>query len=530
MRMQIRALTWLYRRLGRNYPRVYLAVELLSAFPVIAGTFALFSFYYDGSFKDFLVLAAVASGLSAVSLVYALLKTVPLMAPIEAWIDGQRDPESAAEAWATAVSLPSRMIRRLLLVPIVMVVIPTSVFWVVVLDLSWLAVLPFAVGSLVALGYSAMLHYLALEVGMRPVLIELNEQISPTTEIPVDALPLRWRLLLALPFINLITGLTVAALTSSGSGGGADLGLDVAVALGVATTIALELTVLLTRSIMRPIADLQRATEAITAGDYEITVPVTTGDELGELAASFNEMATGLAERTRLREAFGTYLDRDVAEYILSEGFSEEGDEVEVSILFCDVRDFTRFAAGAEASEVVSALNALFEVVVPIIGAEGGHVDKFEGDGLLAVFGAPQPHTDHADRAVRGACEISRRVNGESKAGSLRVGIGVNSGTVVAGSVGGGGRLNFSVIGDAVNVASRVEAATREIDEDVLITAETRGRLGAGFGSHSVGRHELKGIELPVELFAPSRSRAADRGADGVVTAARAGSDPLFRR
>ncbi len=228
-------------------------------------------------------------------------------------------------------------------------------------------------------------------------------------------------------------------------------------------------------------------------------------------------MATGLAERARLREAFGTYLDRDVADYILSEGFSEQGDEVEVSILFCDVRDFTRFAATAEAIQVVAALNDLFEVVVPIVAEHGGHVDKFEGDGLLAVFGAPQPYRDHAERAINVACEISRRVNREGEAGRLRVGVGVNSGTVVAGSVGGGGRLNFSVIGDAVNIASRVEGATRQVDEDVLITGGTRDRLAAGSGFRSIGFQELKGVDEPVELFAPSHGYPSvrDRDRDG---------------
>ena len=114
----------------------------------------------------------------------------------------------------------------------------------------------------------------------------------------------------ALPLINLITGLVVAALTSGGGGGGARSGLDVLVAVAVATTISLELTVLFSKSILRPIADLQRATEAVREGHYDVSVPVTTGDELGELAASFNQMVEGLAERERLREAFGTYLDK----------------------------------------------------------------------------------------------------------------------------------------------------------------------------------------------------------------------------
>src|SRR6185295_1179751 len=131
----------------------------------------------------------------------------------------------------------------------------------------------------------------------------------------------------------------------SGGGGGEALGFDVLVAVVVATTISLELTVLFSKSILRPIADLRRATLAIGEGRYDVAVPVTTGDELGELAASFNQMVMGLAERERLREAFGTYLDKEVAEYILSEGFAEEGVEVEVSVLLCDVRDFTGFAA-----------------------------------------------------------------------------------------------------------------------------------------------------------------------------------------
>ena len=142
---------------------------------------------------------------------------------------------------------------------------------------------------------------------------------QPRTD-PPPTISLRVRLMAALPLINLITGLVVAARTSQ-NGGGADHGGDVLVAVAVATTISLELTLLLSKSVLRPINDLREATERLKEGDYEISVPVTSGDELGELAASFNEMAVGLSERERIREAFGTYLDREVAEYILSEGF-----------------------------------------------------------------------------------------------------------------------------------------------------------------------------------------------------------------
>jgi len=140
--------------------------------------------------------------------------------------------------------------------------------------------------------------------------------------------------------------------------------------------------------------------------------------------------------------------------------------------------------------------------VVPIIAHHGGHVDKFIGDGLLAVFGAPERFDDHADRAVRAAVGIAQRVN-HGDGDLLSVGVGVNSGTVIAGSIGGAGRLNFSVIGDAVNVAARVEAATRELGDEVLITASTHERLGETIEAEARGEHALKGKDEPVELFAP---------------------------
>jgi class 3 adenylate cyclase len=500
--MALPVLTRLYRRLDRLYPKVFLIVELQSAFVIAAATLALFSFYYDASPTDYLTILAVAMVLTGLAVAITIHRTAPLMRPISDWIGGARDERRTLDAWSAAVGLPLSLIRRDVAVPIVVTIIPTCVWAVLATELSWLAFVPLFAGSLVALGYSAILHYLVLEAGMRPVLIDINESLpTPRLSAAASAIPLRVRLMAALPLINLITGLVVAAFTSGG-GGGEALGLDVLVAVAVATTISLELTVLFSKSILRPIADLRRATKLVREGRYDVSVPVTTGDELGELAASFNQMVQGLAERERLREAFGTYLDEEVAEYILSEGFSEDGVELEVSVLFCDVRDFTSFAAEAEAKEVVAQLNAMFEIVVPIIARHGGHVDKFVGDGLLAVFGAPQAYPDHADRAVRAACEMSRRVNSEDGPG-LRIGVGVNTGPVVAGSIGGAGRLNFSVIGDSVNVAARVEEATREVGEDILITEETAKRLQSGIEVRHCGEQALKGIALPVPVYVP---------------------------
>ena len=501
--------SWLYRRLGPWYPPVYLSVELLAALPITIGALALLSFYYDGSWSEYLLVAGICCGLTVVAISISILRTIPVLKPIKRWIRGERDPEQTAQAWAAAVGLPLHLIKRDMPLPVIFTVIPSIVAGIIVLDLSWLAAFPLLAATGIVLAYSAMLHYLAVEAGMRPVLVDINQQISPRKSVAdFSAVPLRFRLMVALPLINLITGLVVAALTSDG-GGGAAIGVDVMIAIAVAFTISLELTVMLSKSILRPINDLERAVKALREGRYDVSIPVTTGDEFGELAASFNEMVEGLRERERIREAFGTYLDREVAEYILSEGFTEEGVEIDVSMLFCDVRDFTQFAADATPSEVVAALNRLFEVIVPVITEHGGHVDKFEGDGLLAVFGAPEPYPDHADRAVAAACEIATEVNAEGEAGELRVGVGVNSGRVVAGAIGGAGRLNFSVIGGAVNVAARVEEKTRETGDDVLMTTETWTRLSQRFEAQNRGKVELKGIAEPVTIYAPKPVEAA---------------------
>lgn len=496
------ALDWLYRRLRSSYPVAFLLLELQSAFFIAAGTVFLFSFYYEAPKDDYLLVGAIAIALTALAIALTIVRLYPRMVPIQRWISGKRGPEQTREAWSAAVDLPLEMVRRDIWIPIGLVVLPTVVTALLVFGAPWYSFLPIGAASMVALGYSAILHYLALEAGLRPVLLDINRSLPPRLQTECSGVSLRVRLLASLPLINLITGLIVAALTSENSGT-ANLGVDVLIALGVATTIALELTVLLAKSILRPVADLHRATHAVGEGRYDdVHVPVTTGDELGELAASFNQMVEGLRERERIREAFGTYLDREVAEYILSEGFTDEGVEVEVSMLFCDVRDFTSFAARSTPQQVVAELNRLFETIVPVIAAHGGHVDKFEGDGLLAVFGAPEPHRDHAERAVHAAREIAGRVNHDGEAGELRVGVGVNSGTVVAGSIGGAGRLNFSVIGASVNLAARVEDATRDTGDDVLVTVDTWKQLGPDFEAESRGKVELRGLDEPCHLYA----------------------------
>jgi adenylate cyclase len=227
-----------------------------------------------------------------------------------------------------------------------------------------------------------------------------------------------------------------------------------------------------------------------------------SGDELGQLAGSFNEMLDGLTEREQLRQAFGSYVDPDVADRVLEEGELLEGQEVEVTVLFVDVREFTPFAERSSARETVTFLNDFFEVVVPVLLAHGGHANKFVGDGVLGVFGAPERLPDHADRALEAATQIAEAVD-RRFGGEVQIGIGLNSGPVAVGSVGGGGRLEFAVIGDPVNVAARVEQTTRETGDTILLTEATRCLLTRPrVKLVERGDIELKGKTERVPLYA----------------------------
>ena len=188
---------------------------------------------------------------------------------------------------------------------------------------------------------------------------------------------------------------------------------------------------------------------------------------------------------------------------MLEEGTMLEGEEVDVTVMFLDVRGFTSYVERSEAEDVVTTLNRLFELIIPIIQEHGGHVNKFLGDGLLAVFGAPTKLEDHADRRRGRSARDRRAPSVTSSAKTCGSGIGLNSGPVVAGNVGGAGRLEFSVIGDPVNTAARVEAATRTTGDTILITDAVCDRLTRhDDGYEERPAQELKGKREPVPVFA----------------------------
>jgi adenylate cyclase len=505
-------LKWAFRRFGPRYPRLAMALQFQVAHLVTAGGVWLLDLYVDMPRDQFWAIFVIVQVLVLVENSAALAVAFRLLRPADPWLRGERTPETALRAWRTMAGLPLAFLRWGRGVPLLLNLVPIAAYLTVELDASFFpGFFILMAGAGVVLLYGVFLRFFALELIMRPVLEEVSCDLPGGAQLGKVTAPLKWKLLVALPAINIISGVTVVGFASPGDAGVDQLGVGVLVTLAVAFTLSLELSVLLLRSIVEPLDDLQAGTARVARGDFSVRVPVLGTDETGRLAGSFNQMVSGLEERERLREAFGAFVDPDVAERVLAEGTVLEGEELEVSVLFLDIRDFTAFAERATAAEVVARLNEFFELVVPVVVRHGGHANKFAGDGLLAVFGAPDRLPDHADRAVAAALDLVATVR-ERYGDELRIGVGVNSGTVVAGTVGGGGRVEFTVIGDAVNTAARVEEATRETGDDVLLTEATRRLLRRDHGGFVPrGDAELKGKSQRVRLHAPVLAAVLDR-------------------
>ena len=347
----------------------------------------------------------------------------------------------------------------------------------------------------------ACAYLLAERILRKPASRALADAVPEKLAVPGVATRavLAWAFGSGVPVLGLVAVGIVAL--AGGPGGAHQLSVAIVGLGGIAITVGLLAVVLAARATADPIEGVRRALEEIQREEFEVRVPVYDGTQIGKLQLGFNRMAEGLEEREKIRSALGIYVDPDIAARILDEGVELAGQEVEVTVMFLDIRGFTAFAEQASAADVVAAVNGLFEQVIPVIQTHGGRVDKFVGDGLLAVFGAPRRLDDHADAGLKSALEIAALAG----TGMLSFGVGLNSGVVVAGNVGGAGRLEFSVMGDTVNVAARVETATRSTGDIVLISGSTRELLS----SEPVEFVEREGVALKgkssvVRLFAPA--------------------------
>lgn len=283
--------------------------------------------------------------------------------------------------------------------------------------------------------------------------------------------------------------------------------------LAVGLVAGLITAVLVARAIVGPLQVLQEAMGRVEKNELNTRIVVTTNDELGYLSERFNSMTDGLRQGERLRELFGLYVSSEVAQAAVETGAGLGGELVNCSVMFSDIRDFTTLSEQMQPRRLVELINRYMTAMVSVIVNHGGVVTRFGGDSILAVFGTPlNPMSDHADRAVRTAIEMRQALaafNQEETVARLPIlesGIGIASGPVIAGNVGGKERIEYTVMGDAVNLAARLEDKTKDTGFPILVSDETYRALNevSDVGARSLTDVQIKGKRDRVTVYALS--------------------------
>jgi len=361
--------------------------------------------------------------------------------------------------------------------------------------------------TLVPIGH-AIFEYHANGWAAREALTRLAAAYS----LPTDS-PGVWRVGLAVRLAIFYTLLAISPLALLAAaqlhrvrGTTAGTGSDVVKIVAGVVVLNLILLVLFASDVNHQTRALLSGLQRVEEGDLSGRVDLYTSDEFGAITEGINKMIHGLGERQRIRDLFGVYLSPEVSRAILEGRVALQGEARAVSILFCDIRDFTRFSATRSPREVVSRLNRFFGRMTGIIRGQGGTINKFLGDGFLAVFGTPVHHPDHARRAVEAALQMEGEMaalNTElSGLGEplMEIGIGIDSGEVIAGNVGSADRLEYTVIGDPVNRSSRIEQLNKSLGTRILISERTHGEAGIE-GGRPLAPVAVKGIDKPLQLF-----------------------------
>jgi class 3 adenylate cyclase len=295
----------------------------------------------------------------------------------------------------------------------------------------------------------------------------------------------------------------------------------------------------------RPLADLLSLTAKVRDGDLAVQSAATGRDEIGRFAEAFNAMVQGLRERDRVKQIFGRYVTTQVSERVLKQGVQLGGKRREVTMLFADIRNFTSMAEAMQPEQVVELLNDYFSEMVEAVVESGGVLDKFIGDGMLAVFGGldeeatsatattaattagaavapaggPQPRPDHRKCAVLAGLRMKAKlakINGEREVRGLpaiHIGIGIHTDDVVVGHIGSRDRVEHTVIGDGVNTCSRVESMNKELGTTLLITEQTHEPIAESFECRAMPETKVKGKSRPLRVYEVLSARQAGSAA-----------------
>jgi adenylate cyclase len=283
-----------------------------------------------------------------------------------------------------------------------------------------------------------------------------------------------------------------------------DLLIFTLVLCAIFVVLAFRLNSLVQNSIKNPIEEMLRIVEKVKNGDFTQRIRVLSNDEIGMLGDAGNNMVAGLAEREQIRDTFGKYVTPQIRDEILSGRIPLHGERQTATLLFSDLRDFTSYVEANDPEEVIKSMREYFTAMQAAIRNYEGLVLQYVGDEIEAVFGVPLKTADHADRAVQAALDMRRNLEELNSRRALlgktpfRHGIGIHTGPVLAGNTGSEDRLSYALIGDTVNLASRIESLTKNLQWDILVSDEAVSRLSGSFPLKKEGPQTVKGFSKPI--------------------------------